>query len=162
MAARVAKCYPHGVALRRQALVRPLLFALVVLGLYALLRTQRDELVDFVVPRTAVLALLIPPALCCLAWPPHPSVALTLAASSLIAACVGLRRPAEVVPPGVPDASLQAATDRLSNSITLNASLLDLGRFLHELRNAQSAIRLNLSYLKSAEGLDSESKEARR
>jgi hypothetical protein len=43
---------------RRQLLVRLLVFALIVVGLYSLLRFKRDGLVDFVVPRTAAMRLL--------------------------------------------------------------------------------------------------------
>jgi hypothetical protein len=39
-------------------LVRPLVFALIVVGLYGLLRLTRAELVDFVVPRTAATRFL--------------------------------------------------------------------------------------------------------
>jgi hypothetical protein len=41
-----------------RSLVRPLVFALIVIGLYSLLRLKRDELVDFVVPRTAAVRFL--------------------------------------------------------------------------------------------------------
>jgi hypothetical protein len=43
---------------RLRLLAGPLVFALVVLGAYALLRTKRSELVDFVVPRTAAVRFL--------------------------------------------------------------------------------------------------------
>ena len=43
---------------RRRLLVRPLLFALIVVGLYGLVRLKRAELVDFVVPRTAAVRFL--------------------------------------------------------------------------------------------------------
>jgi hypothetical protein len=43
---------------RLQSLIRPLLFLLVVVSLYAVLRSQRAELVDFVVPRTAAVRFL--------------------------------------------------------------------------------------------------------
>ena len=42
----------------RQVLIRAILFVLVVAGLYGLLRLNRDELVDFVVPRTAAMRFL--------------------------------------------------------------------------------------------------------
>lgn len=38
---------------RPPLLVQPLVFALIVVGLYGILRLERDELVDFAVPRTA-------------------------------------------------------------------------------------------------------------
>ena len=43
---------------RRRLLVRPLLFALIVVALYGLVRLKRAELVDFVVPRTAAVRFL--------------------------------------------------------------------------------------------------------
>ncbi len=49
---------------RLESLVRPLLvFLLIVAGLYSILRTQRTELVDFVVPRTAAERFLAHEAL---------------------------------------------------------------------------------------------------
>jgi Glycosyltransferase family 87 len=52
------KWYAQGVPPRLQLFVPPIVFVLVVVGLYALLRSQRDELVDFVVPRTAAFRYL--------------------------------------------------------------------------------------------------------
>jgi hypothetical protein len=52
------KWYPQGVSPRLRLLVRPLVFALVVVGLYGLVRLKRAELVDFVVPRTAAVRFL--------------------------------------------------------------------------------------------------------
>ena len=40
---------------RSRLLVQPLVFALIVVGLYGILRLKRDELVDFAVPRTAAM-----------------------------------------------------------------------------------------------------------
>ena len=52
------KWYAQGVPPRLQSFVPPIVFVLVVVGLYTLLRSQRDELVDFVVPRTAAFRYL--------------------------------------------------------------------------------------------------------
>ena len=43
---------------RPRTLLRPLVFALIVVGLYGVLRLKRDELVDFAVPRTAAVRFL--------------------------------------------------------------------------------------------------------
>src|SRR5262245_50673986 len=52
------KCYPRCVPLRLCLLLRPLVFALIVLGLYGLLRLKRAELVDFAVPRKTAVRFL--------------------------------------------------------------------------------------------------------
>jgi hypothetical protein len=57
------KCYPRYVASRLGLLMRPLVFALIVVGLYGLLRLKRAELVDFAVPRTAAVRFLAHEAL---------------------------------------------------------------------------------------------------
>jgi len=55
------------------------------------------------------------------------------------------------------------ATDRLADEsvqVALSTTLLSLGNFLHELRNAQTAVRASLEYLAERGGVDSEAQEA--
>ena len=52
------KCYPRCVPSHLGLLVRPLVFALIVVSLYGLLRLKRAELVDFAVPRRTAVRFL--------------------------------------------------------------------------------------------------------
>jgi signal transduction histidine kinase len=54
--------------------------------------------------------------------------------------------------------STRAADESLQ--LALGSTLLSLGNFLHELKNLQTAVRVNLSYLAQQSGLDDEAREA--
>jgi len=54
--------------------------------------------------------------------------------------------------------STRAADESLQ--LALGSTLLSLGNFLHELKNLQTAVRVNLSYLAQQSGLDDDAREA--
>jgi len=113
-------------------------------------------------PYAVVMGL---PLLLGLVLRPSPAVGIILVSTYVVSMTISIHTGKQRALAEAQEKLSQAvtATDKLAEEsvqVALSTTLLSLGNFLHELRNAQTAVRASLEYLVERGELDGESREA--
>ncbi|MCA9617986.1 MAG: HAMP domain-containing histidine kinase, partial [Myxococcales bacterium] len=132
--------------------------------------TQGLVLIAFVAPTYALTlpfatVMTIPPLLAFAVWMPSAAVSVILLCSwvmMLVGSVWASRRRELLAAQKKLTAAVTAANQIADESVqaALATTLLSLGNFLHELRNHQTSIRANLSYVAMQANLDAEARAA--